>query len=84
MTWTTHRYRMTKIHVSERGPIVLAAYATHTRPPWEWVAIRRARWLDWLDGPRNVALLPDMAIRAGSGGSWQAARRRAEAACATQ
>ena len=80
MSWTTHRHRCTKVHVSKHGPVVLAVYATHTHPPWEWVVLRRSRWLDWLDGERNTATLPPVSITAGCAGSWQRARARCEQA----
>jgi hypothetical protein len=80
MSWTTHRYRLTKVHASARGPVVLAVYATHTHPPWEWSVVPRSRWLDWLDGERNTATLPPVSIAVGCAGSWQRARARCEEA----
>jgi hypothetical protein len=80
MSWTTHRYRCTSVHVLDRGAEVAVVYQTHTHPPWEWVVLRRSRWLDWLDTERRVMDLPPVSRVAGCGGSWQVARRRAVAA----
>lgn len=74
MTWTTHRYSLTKCHVSERGPMVLVVFATMTRPAWQWAVVRRSRWLDI---ERNPWRLDGVAEHIGGAGSWQQARRYA-------
>ncbi len=79
--WTTHRYRCAKVHASRRGRYVcLVTPSLVWHPPWSWYVLTWDAWEAWQAAGRSVLDLDEAAEVAGSGGSWQAARRRCDAA----